>query len=111
MNDHNRDTPPQDFPSVSDATTAALHMILSEVRSLTKKVENVGHTIASHVTELAVIKVRAEVADQRAQDLAERVETLENERKEVAKAILAKCATLALFLAAAVAGVIAYFTR
>lgn len=111
MSDQTNDTPGQVPIVSSDPTTAALQMILSEVRALSKKVETVGHTIASHVTELAVIKVRAEVADKHALELRERVEALETERQEIAKAILTKCLWLVLVLSSVVAGVIAFFTR
>ncbi len=93
------------------AVLVAMRALLQEMKTLGRKVETVTVTVNNHATANAVIAVKQDATEKLTASLSARVEALEDERAELAKAILAKAAVLAGGLGTLIAALFAYYTK
>jgi hypothetical protein len=100
----------RDMPNDS-AISVAMNALISEIKSLSRQIQQMGVTLNAHVTKLAVSDVQRDNQDKLLASLTARIATLEDERAELTKAILAKAAMLCSGLAALIAAMFAYFTK
>lgn len=102
------------------ALLTALQAVIAELKGISQKVNRIDAAVNNHVTDIAVMKVQSTAYEQltgsRFATLAAsqaaldtRVGSLENERNELARNILAKAATMCGIIIAVACVVFAYF--
>lgn len=109
------ETPSQELPAIGHDNVQTLLMamraVLRQTKEIGRHVEKLADTMQSHIVDIAVGKVTAKAQDDAIGGLTARVKALEDERADLARAILAKATTLVLILGGVVAVIIAAYLK